>query len=284
MRMKIIFSRKGFDSKAGGFPSLIFPDNQLFSIPIPSNTSHCDYSRLTFKYEDEPIRNILNQVTKNKIHNGSLYECDYAQAMQGCHHDPMLIKESNRLSLGQAEQAESHLRNQEIASDDIFLFYGWFKRIVLVDGRWMYDHSERDIHLIWSWMTVGEVIKLDNNNQVNSALQKFPELNVHPHLMTGWTATPNSIYLSKEHSLPLFSDTRCLTDMENYTGRSRWRLPSCFNQPQAFTYLRSFSLEDNDVIINFRGYGQEFVLDLDKVSSHTSRQEILQYVDNIRSL
>ncbi|MDD5463257.1 MAG: hypothetical protein PHG00_16820 [Methylococcales bacterium] len=281
--MKIIFSRKGSDSTAGGFPSLIFPDNQLFSIPIPSNPSHCDYSRLTFKYEDEPIQNILNQVTKNKIRNGSRYECDYAQAVQGCHHDPMVIKETDRFSLGQTGRTESHLRNQEISSDDIFIFYGWFKRIALVDGHWMYDHNERDIHLIWSWMTVDEVIKLDSSDQVYSALKKFPELHVHPHLAPGWSSIPNSIYLSKKHSLPRFSEIRCLTDMKSYDGRSRWRLPVCFNQPQAFTYLKSFSPENNDVIMSYRGYGQEFVLDLDKVSSVGDRQKILQYIDNIRN-
>lgn len=281
--MKIILSRKGFDSTAGGFPSLIFPDNQLFSIPIPSSSSHCDYSRLTFKYGDEPIHNILNQVTNRRIRSGNRYECDYAQAVQGCHHDPMIVLESNRLTLGQTGRAEAHLRSQGIATGDIFLFYGWFKRTELIHDHWTYDHSERDIHLIWSWMTVDEVIKLDSHDQVNSALKKFPELSVHPHLATDWLATPNSIYLSKEYSLTLFSDIRCLTDMKNYSGRSRWRLPICFNQPQAFTHLSSFSPEHTDVIVNYRGYGQEFVLDLDKIDSNGDRQEILQYVDNIRS-
>ncbi len=282
--MKIIFSRKGFDSKAGGFPSLIFPDNQLFSIPIPSSTSHCDYSRLTFKYRDEPIQNILNQVTKNKIHNGSRHECNYAQAVQGCHHDPMFIKEKNRFSLGQTSGAKSHLRKQGIKPDDIFLFYGWFKRISLIDGNWRYVKSERDLHLIWSWMTVDEVIKLDNSDQRNSALNKFPELSVHPHMAKDCSWKPNTIYLSKEHCLPQFSNIRCLTDTKNYGGRSTWRLPMCLNQPQAFTHLKSFSPDNTDVIIRYCGYGQEFVLDLDKVSTNGDRQEILRYVDSIRSL
>jgi len=34
--MKIILSRKGFDSSAGGYPSpLIIEENQLVSFPIP---------------------------------------------------------------------------------------------------------------------------------------------------------------------------------------------------------------------------------------------------------
>lgn len=34
--MKIILSRKGFDSSYGGYPSPILPDGSLLSIPIPS--------------------------------------------------------------------------------------------------------------------------------------------------------------------------------------------------------------------------------------------------------
>ena len=33
--MKVIFSRKGFDSSYGGFPSIILPDGQMISFPIP---------------------------------------------------------------------------------------------------------------------------------------------------------------------------------------------------------------------------------------------------------
>ena len=33
--MKIILSRKGFDSKNGGFPSPVLPDGKMMSLPIP---------------------------------------------------------------------------------------------------------------------------------------------------------------------------------------------------------------------------------------------------------
>ena len=36
-KMKIILSRKGFDSSNGGCPSPILPDGTLLSMPIPSN-------------------------------------------------------------------------------------------------------------------------------------------------------------------------------------------------------------------------------------------------------
>lgn len=34
--MKIILSRKGFDTNSGGFASPIFPNKTCYSVPIPS--------------------------------------------------------------------------------------------------------------------------------------------------------------------------------------------------------------------------------------------------------
>jgi len=282
--MKIIFSRKGFDSAAGGFPSLIFPDNTLFSIAIPSNPSHCDYGRLAFRYGEEPIQDILNQTTNRRIHsNGKRHACDYSAADQGCHHDPMYLKESNQLVLGQTEQSESHLRNQGVSASDVFLFYGWFRRVAPTGGCWNYVHDAPDVHLIWSWMTVGSALRLDTQEDINAALAAFPGLNVHAHLATDWDQLPNSVYISEEHGLLRFSRSGCLTDLRHHEGRSKWRLPACFNQPRAFSYLKSFSLSGADVIVRYRGRGQEFVLDLDKVTSVGDRERILEFIEDIRN-
>ena len=37
--MKIIISRKGFDSGSGGFPSPIMPDGTLLTTPIPERVN-----------------------------------------------------------------------------------------------------------------------------------------------------------------------------------------------------------------------------------------------------
>lgn len=54
--MKIIFSRKGFDSTAGGFPSIIFPNREMYSIPIPSKFDRDLYSEIVYKYDNYPIQ------------------------------------------------------------------------------------------------------------------------------------------------------------------------------------------------------------------------------------
>src|SRR5438105_4185619 len=44
--MKIILSRKGFDTSSGGIPSPIFPDGTLFSLPIPDNSAPTTYAQI----------------------------------------------------------------------------------------------------------------------------------------------------------------------------------------------------------------------------------------------
>ena len=46
--MKVILSRKGFDSSNGGCPSPILPDGTLLSLPIPSQDRDA-YEALSFR-------------------------------------------------------------------------------------------------------------------------------------------------------------------------------------------------------------------------------------------
>ena len=52
--MKIILSRKGFDSKNGGIPSPLMPDGTLLSLPIPSSDEgqYRDLAWETIRYEE----------------------------------------------------------------------------------------------------------------------------------------------------------------------------------------------------------------------------------------
>jgi hypothetical protein len=47
--MKVILSRKGFDSEYGGIPSPIMPDGTLLSLPIPYEQDIIKYTDLTFQ-------------------------------------------------------------------------------------------------------------------------------------------------------------------------------------------------------------------------------------------
>ncbi len=279
--MKIIFSRKGFDSTAGGFPSLIFPNGTLFSIPIPSSKDKHLYQDLKFHYEGESIQSILNDLTGKSICSKKRKQCDYSDDKQFCHYDPMPFAELEfeGIALGQVKGAEGHLRNQGVGEGDVFLFYGWFKSVIKKNGVWEYAETP-DIHLIWSYMRIGESICLDTDEQQEEALKKHPFLHPHPHIGKQRNMK-NCIYLSDNYKYFSYGEERCLTDVKNFRGRATWRLPNFFHQPEAFSFLKNFTLDQNDVVISYRGYGQEFVLNLDKVNLESDKEFIMSYIKEI---
>src|SRR5947209_602976 len=46
--VKLILSRKGFDSGSGGGPSPILPDGRMVSLPIPDKTAPFTYTDLSY--------------------------------------------------------------------------------------------------------------------------------------------------------------------------------------------------------------------------------------------
>jgi len=279
--MKIIFSRKGFDSSAGGFPSLIFPDGTLFSIPIPSSKDNILYSDLKMEYKGESIQSILNDLTGHSIrHNKEHKTCDYMAAIQRCHYDPMPVDELTNIAFGQTGGSESHLRKQNIQKGDVFLFYGWFKQVEKNNGFWRYKAGAKDIHVVWGWMDIGEIINLDNVQQREIAFEQYPNLADHPHLAP-WRNSPNRIYLSGNSGLLSYSGKACLTDCERYQGRSTWVFPICFNHPEAFTYLNRFSPCGAQVSIQIPGRGQEFVLDMEKFESSSDVAGVVDWANEL---
>ena len=102
--MKLIFSRKGFDSSAGGVPSPIFPDGRMVSLPIPDDRSKVTYTDISFN--GVSLGPIVAQLTGGRI-----------SAHSPAHIDPDLVKNSlPRLAgwrpiFGQTGPAQGHLRN-----------------------------------------------------------------------------------------------------------------------------------------------------------------------------
>jgi len=52
--MKIIFSKKGFDTSFGKKPSPIFPDGSMISLPIPDAYSNCPYAAIASPHPSCP--------------------------------------------------------------------------------------------------------------------------------------------------------------------------------------------------------------------------------------
>jgi len=148
--MKIILSRKGFDSSLGGYPSPILPDGKLVSLPIPLK-DNLRYSELSVEvgltYYD-----LMKQLRPN-VKIGKKWQILNKETK--CHLDPDINrnvisrKPGWKLCFGQIDAAQSHLEKQGIGEGDLFLFFGWFKKARNYHGKIEFDPNERGLHAIF---------------------------------------------------------------------------------------------------------------------------------------
>ena len=62
---RLILSRKGFDSSAGGVPSPIFPDGRIISLPIPDRRTNLRYKDIdVWSYN---LGTIVDDLTRGKV-------------------------------------------------------------------------------------------------------------------------------------------------------------------------------------------------------------------------
>lgn len=179
--MKVILSRKGFDSANGGIVSPVFPNGKMLSFPIPSKDIEKDcikYSDLCFDGIglDELLRNLGYSFEKNSEY---------------CHLDPDLDKsrrkseiEGWKAAFGQINQAAGYLNNQEVEEGDLFLFFGNFRHIKMINGIYRYarksieatsDYYGKPFQAIWGYMQVERKIIEPN---------EIMEYRWHPHACT----------------------------------------------------------------------------------------------------
>ena len=223
--MKIIFSRKGFDSGAGGTASPR-TEKSLISLPIPtSRRSETTYSNLG-------LGDLVEERTAGKIPANHL-----------CHADPFFA--DGRCAFGQTGAAQSHLANNGIGEGDVFLFFGLFQA----------SGGPRQ-HWIFGWQQVERIIHLGANPKRNKSPDWLPIQ--HPHTLGEWNKN-NTLYLGKggvfkelHHGLRLTQDGGPL---------SIWNVPSWLKEC-GLTYHRAPKrwLPDNRLQCVARG--QEFVSDI----------------------
>src|SRR5882672_3061274 len=156
--MKVILSRKGFDSSSGECPSPIFEDRSFLSLPIPEKHSGVHFADI-----DGPHR--IGQLVEDLS--------PQVKASDGVHLDPDLRMNSRprnrgwRPMFGQADAAQRHLHKQGIACGDIFLFFGWFRRVEQLDGRYRYQAGAPDLHMLFGWLQVGEIWRVSEDKDLH---------------------------------------------------------------------------------------------------------------------
>ena len=275
--MKLILSRKGFDSQSGGCPSPIFPDGALYSLPIPGRHSKIKYRDI--RHGDTNIGKVVKDLTRrNKPKNRIGAKCR-------AHLDPDINrsaysprKKDWRPLFGQSGIAQGHLDNQDVQAGDLFLFFGLFQKVEKTSGRWGFVKGAPRQHILWGWLQIGEIHKVDELAKV-----ELPWSRYHPHRHPSRDSDPtNTLYIaSKALNIGdgviapgagcfLKSHEHLVLTNRNGLGVTDWRLPQCFypdngkcpltyhhnpdrwKHGKKYTYLQSV------------GRGQEFVLDLDQ--------------------
>lgn len=201
--MRLILSRKGFDSSPafGRCASPILPDGQMLSLPIPHDEGRVPYGDLRPRALD--VGQIVADLTNDALNPD-----------RPAHLDPDLERSSRtRLqgwlaAFGQDGIAQRHLEREGVGPEDLFLFFGWFKQVERVRGRYRYCAKAPDWHVIFGWLRVGQVLRLGPDSIPDWLLD-------HPHAVrdcwphnTIWSL----IKVKRENFLSGFSCKYTLSD------------------------------------------------------------------------
>jgi hypothetical protein len=260
--MKLILSRKGFDSSFGGCASPIFEDGCFVSLPIPEPAARLRFSDVA---DNGLIGAIVEDLTRNRK--------EPLKRSHRVHLDPDLRIESRprrpgwRPLFGQADAAQRHLHNHGVDLGDIFLFFGWFRQVEKRDGRLRFKPGTPNIHMFFGWLEIGDIWQLPKD-----ALRIPAWASEHPHVNANYPG--NTIYVAAGNgtahnagTFRSFSDQLVLTEQDK--SRSRWRLPKWFYPGvgrSALSYhdkVSRWTLGDNCADLQSVARGQEFVLDAD---------------------
>lgn len=263
--LKIILSRKGFDSGYGGYPSPIMPNGELISMPIPSASDNINYCDL--KYDGKTYSGMMRDLYKGYIKNGGC-KVEISDGLS-CHLDPDINKtvyerkDGWRPMFGQISGSQTHLENKCVGIGDIFLFFGWFRKTIEKDGKILFDPKDKKgKHIIFGYLEVHEIKRIDNNTELAEWMK------YHPHACTERRKlkSNNTIYIAKD-KLTLNSnidgagvfiyDEGLVLTKEGYSV-SRWDLPDFFKELD-ISYHSKECFKEN--YFQSVAKGQEFVID-----------------------
>ncbi len=274
--MRLILSRKGFDSQSGGCPSPIFPDGTLYSLPIPHKWSEITYGDLW--HGDINIGEMVADLTCNRTGTNAPAHLD-----PDINHVAYPRQAGWQPLFGQSGAAQGHLDNQGVQIGDLFLYFGLFRKVEKISGRWCFVKGAPRQHILWGWLQIGEIHKVDEIPKDELSWARY-----HPHLHPKRGKNPtNTLYIaSRELNLGggsiapgagcfLKSREPLTLTNPNGSGVTDWRLPRCFypsNGKTPLSYHGNCNWKPNDgyVYVQRRGPGQEFVLNLDQYPDVTN--------------
>lgn len=255
--MKIILSRKGFDSGYGKCPSPILPDGTLLSMPIPGEKGEKALCFSDVSYNGVSYDKIWRDISPRSYEK---YNDNH-----GCHLDPDIRSDLRnnpvqgwRPAFGQCSTAAKHLDKQNVHKGDVFLFFGWFKQTEFVDGKFRYVKNAPDLHIIYGYMQIGDILKEE----------QISEYTWHPHADKHNDYIDNRLYIptekliidGTEYDLPgfgVFNYQKKYILTKDGFSRRYWNVPDWFRNVN-ITYHSEKSFKETGFLSACRG--QEFVI------------------------
>jgi len=262
--MKVVLSRKGCDSDFGGVPGIILPNDDIVYVPIPGDDwEEINYSDILMRGSEERLIDVMKTVTPKMRFYGEKRQLTEEFR---CHFDPDLEHTAYpradgwRGCFGQADAAQTVLRKANVSAGDLFLFFGWFNRTRVVNGKLCFCPGQ-GVHMIFGWLQIEQALYTSET--------PVPEwLAYHPHAIERRINRPsNCIYVGRKAAswnsrikgygiFPKASRNLILT--KDGMSRSRWELPSEF-KGIPLTYHSEKSWKDGYFQSACRG--QEFVFE-----------------------
>jgi hypothetical protein len=301
--MKIILSRKGFDSQYGKIKSPIMIDGTLLSLPIPQENDTKTFDELYYNDKASYIE-IIKELKPNWQYPANKKSRTIpTKDKQTVHLDPDLRKETlkDRLDdwkaiFGQSAAAQGHLSNQGVDLGDIFLFFGTFGETKYENGKLVYNTKSDypdGAHVIFGYLQIGEIIKL-KDPQDYDALQNDPLRNYaknHPHAYKEYrdqnnrARIKNCMYVASEKLTSLGLDLPGAGPLD-YNNKKRVLSKKGLNKSQwdyPFTEFRNLKISYHSEKAFQEGYfqsaakGQEFVID----TNNKLQEELMKWVKDL---
>lgn len=229
------------------------------SLPIPTREpSPTTYGKLNY-----PLAELARDLSKGELSED-----------RTCHLDPDIDRNALaarpngwRGALGQVSSSLSHLRNQSVGAGDLFLFWGLYRPVANVGGRWCYVGPRQ--HAAFGWLMIDAVHEVEGDG--SRLLATHPWLKDHPHVRSDWTSA-NAVYVGVEsfeldgRSFPgsgVFSKALRLTAPDSPLP-SRWSAPAWLDPTQGGVGM-SYHADPRWLgggLLQTAARGQEFVADI----------------------
>jgi len=265
--MKIIFSKKGFDSCYGGYPNIIDEKGNFIIIPIPLSQEEQSSAKYKGQFYNEikcyekSIYEYMKENNIQKIKNGKAEPISINNEDIPCHADPNIhnffkCEKSFSGSLGQIKSALKQLTNCKVEKDDIFLFYSWFKD----------KESHQDKQIIWGYLKIDNIIKNPQKLSEEERTKLFNDnswLRYQPHWTNSdyYKSFENYIYIGTKFKVFNYNnDTKdLLTLTEKDKSRTNWLITE-FKNKKFCNYKNK--IFDSEGKIKVPCIGQEFIVDI----------------------